>query len=316
MGRGYWVFAALIAMTAHIAVAQSSEGAATEPASSSSSNSTGEDKIIDAVKQKKYEQSEKITDMELNAQTGSLSRYSMQAYLGYSGPAINNLTSTDQPNPLNKRVPSQTDVSGSVGVRYRMSSDDSIYASTGIEGYFQPNGQKNPDLENPAIEYDHSYKVGAVQMVTGVEAVKSTMSYYVGEGETAGAELKQFMKWNVPNSRFILGTELEAEEWFYDRDYRHSDGKGITDTIFNLIPSVEYRILHNLNFNTSYSTGWTHYRGTEATNTYSGYPGSWWVGIGYGITRDIYIKPYISFYPQAMTWSNTAVALTTYISVF
>ena len=273
-------------------------------------------KIGEVIKQKEFEQSEKITDMELNAQGGSLSRYSFQTILGYSGPAVNDLTSTTQPNPLNKKVPSQTNISGAVGMRYRLSPNDTFYLSSGVEGYFQPNGQKNPDWENPAAEYDHSYRVGDVQMYTGFEAVKTTTSFYVAEGETAGAEIKQYMKYNIPSSRFILGGEVAALEWFYDRDYRKSDGKGVIDTEFEVIPSLEYRILRNLNLNTSYSTAWAHYRGINATNTYSGYPGSWWVGVGYGITRDIYVKPYLSFYPQAMTWSQTAIAMSTYISVF
>jgi len=59
----------------------------------SSFSNTGESttKLSDAIKQKQYDQSEKITDMELNAQAGSLSRYSGQAFFGYAGPAINDL---------------------------------------------------------------------------------------------------------------------------------------------------------------------------------------------------------------------------------
>lgn len=272
--------------------------------------------ISDVVKQKKYDQDTKITDMELNAQNGSLSRYSLQASLGYSGPAIDNLTSTQEPNPLHKRTPAQTNVNGAVGLRYRVSSNDSFYASTGIEGYFQPNGQRNPDVENPSLEYDHTYLVGAVQMSSGVEAIKTTNSYYTQEGETGGVELKQYMKYNVPSTRFILGTELEVQQWLYDRDYKKSDGKGVTDTAFEVIPSLEYKLKRNLNLNTSYSTGWSHWRGINATNTYSGNPGTWWLGVGYGITRDIYLKPYVSFYPQAISWNQTSINMSTYISVF
>src|SRR5262249_31303155 len=44
--------------------------------------SGSESQILDAVKQKKYEQDTRITDLQINAEAGSLSRYSLQFTAG------------------------------------------------------------------------------------------------------------------------------------------------------------------------------------------------------------------------------------------
>lgn len=56
-------------------------------------------KIEDALKNKTFQEDKRITDIELKAAAGSLSRYSMKFDLSYSGPPVNDLSDPEMPNP-------------------------------------------------------------------------------------------------------------------------------------------------------------------------------------------------------------------------
>lgn len=275
--------------------------------------------LADKIKQKKFEEDSRINDLQIRADAGSLSRYSMKFVMTYAGPEINNLASPNIPNPDNRSNDSRSNVGTILGVKYRLSPNDGLYFSAGLTTYIRAKSTDNQDLTNPTLSYDHTYLFSrSVQAHTTVKTQMITNSYYRPQGETWGAGISQMVKWNVGTSRWVLGGNVEASNYFYNRGYDvNSDGPKLADYSFNIIPSIEYKFTSNLNLNTSYSKSIAHYRKTTDPTTFDGSP--LWngrVGIGWAVKHDIYLNPYITFYPEAMSWQYASLGLSSVINVF
>ena len=196
-----------------------------------------------------------------------------------------------------------------------------------MSAYFQHKGSdEDPtDLNNPQVGYDHTYMLGPLQARTGIAVAKITNSYYVSTGETAGLKLSHIMKYYVPADRLdsrsrssagavLLHARLSGAQQV--KNNIKSDSAKTSDIYISFIPSVEYKLTRNLNFNTSYAQGIDHYRSVHSQTTYASDPSTQRVGVGWGATRDIYINPYFAFYPTDMSIPSTWVAVNTIFSIF
>ncbi len=236
---------------------------------------------------------------------------------GYTGPGLTDLSTPYAPNPDSRSGDFRNNISGLMGVRYRMSSNDALYFSGGMKVNFVGDVGDNQDISDPAISYDHTYLITpAVQARTAVMANVVTNSYYRRLGETNGFGVSQTMKWNVGQSKWILGFEVSVNDYVFERGYIRKDSNA-TDYYANLIPSIEYRLAHNLNFNTSFLQKLNHYRSTTDWSTIddSNYL-SERVGVGWAITRDVYFNPFVNVYPTHLAWNTSSIAFNTVFSVF
>jgi len=307
------VFAQSSAVSAPASSSDSSDSASSDVLSGSTSG------LTEKIKQKKFEEDERINDLQIRADAGSLSRYSMKFVVGYAGPEISNLASPNIPNPDNRSSDIRSNVSGIIGVKYRLTSNDGLYFSAGLKEYIRAQSGDNQDLTNPAISYDHTYLFSkAVQAHTTVMATMVTNSFYRPQGETWGMTVSQMVKWNIGTSRWVVGGSIDASNYFYNRGYdARTDGKKLADYSFNIIPSLEYKLTSNLNVNTSYSKSIAHYRKTDDPGTFDGTP--IWngrIGVGWAVKHDIYVNPYMTYYPEAMSWKYTSLGLSSTVSVF
>lgn len=316
MKWNHWAIA-LAFVCSSLALAEESSvnvPAATSGAADGSSSST----IIDAIKQKKFEEDQRINDLQIRADAGSLSRYSMKFIVGYAGPSLTDLSAPNIPNPSNATSDNRSYVSGYLGARYRLTSNDGIYVSAGLKGYIKAQSGDNQDLTDPTISYDHTYLFSqAVQARTQLSAKMVTNSFYRAEGETTGATLAQFTKWRINNSRWIVGGEVDGSTYQFNRGYDPKDNK-ITDYYFNIIPSVEFKLADSLNLNTSAAKSIVHYRKTDNASTFDSTSNLWSqrLGVGWAVQHDIYLNPYIGFYPEAMSWQNASIGFNGVVSVF
>src|SRR5207248_306188 len=98
---------------------------------------------------KKFEEDKRITDLELRAAAGSLSRFSLQSILGYTGPQINNLSDPNRPNPDGRTGDNRTFMSGSANVRYRINSNLALNFGTGLTFYTPYQAIKGEEVDRP-----------------------------------------------------------------------------------------------------------------------------------------------------------------------
>lgn len=287
-------------------------------------------KLKSAIGDKKFEEDERIKDLELRAYAGSYNRYSVQSNLSYSGPPSNNLADPNRPNPSNLPGDYRTYMSGSVTGRVRVSKDDAISGGTGLEFYEpvqalqgtqqRPVNRKNYDVSDPFVSFDHSYAYGHLQMRSAVSATAITTLAYVQQGEWGEGKYTQYFKWNPADTRWILGFLGEYDYFAYDRDYRSAATSAFPKDSFNdskfylsFIPSVEYKLSDKVNFNTSVDYAYANRR---SDNSWWHPESSWWVGVGYAITPVIYVKPYVSFYMESPSFNTASANISTTFSIF
>lgn len=300
------------------------------PSVSSDGQNTME--VQKAVKKRAFEEDKRITDLELKAQAGSLSRVSAKFNLGYSGPPVNQLSDPNKPNPDNRPGDNRTSLSGSMGVRVRLDSDSAVNLSTGVRWYTpyqavkgeeveRPKGSKNYDISDPGASYDMTYALGASQMRSSFGFNKTTSDFYVGRGQWGNIGLGQSVKYTPGRGRLILGMQVSSDYYIYDREYRPSVGKvkgdgNVSKYYINFIPSVEYKLTDNLNFNTSLGYPYQNLRADGSWWRWSHPLTTWRVGVGWAIRRDIYINPYVNFFAEKPAFNTASLSFNTVFSIF
>jgi hypothetical protein len=321
--------ALLIAFTVPIlaahAATETSENSLSVAAPAGDASSTIEQRNI--LGAKKFPEDKRITDLELKAQAGSLSRYSLKFDLSYAGPPIDNLSDPEMPNPDNRPRANRTSLAGYMGGRYRVNSNEAWNFSTGLK-WFTPyqtmagehvdkgRGDKDYEIANPQVAYDRTYPMGATQGRTSFKGSYTTADYYVDRGQRANIGVTQALKYTVLQSRWILGGSLDFDYYYFEREYNpRTDGR-LSNYNINLIPSLEYKVRDSLNLRTSVAYTFTNMR----------MRGSWYkwdelmvnqrLGVGWALTRDVYFNPYITFFPGYPAIRTTSLSFSTVFSIF
>lgn len=276
--------------------------------------------------QKKFEENRQITDAELKSRAGSLSRISLKATLNYSGPTLDDLSATNQPNPDNTVSATAVGPSGSIGARLRLDSSTSISVNAGVTGqYLFTRKPSTLDFKNPFITYDKSFKIGGVQVVASPGLTWVTSNVYRQVGQLAGIDSKIYAAYDLGDSPFSVGTSVSASYYFFDRDYAPDqvtksgrvikrDGR-VGRISATLAPNIKYKLSSKFSINTSWGFQFLNPRYYDSALKFNSRLVNQWLGVGYAITRDIYINPYIQFYPTDFSWRTTTMNLNTVFSV-
>lgn len=289
-------------------------------------SSTG---ISEVLRDKKYEEDKRITDLELRAYQGSMSRYSLQFRLGYSGPPVNNLSDPKKPNPDNRPGDTRTVLSGNASLRYRINSNTGINFGTGVAFYEpyqavtgkeqdRPQNKNNYGVNDPRISLDRTYKAFDTQMRTSLSASATTNEDYLKRGQAAAFGLTQYFKFVPGSSRMILGMQVGLDYFAFSREYR--EGKGgdgsVSKYYVMFIPSFEYKITDTLNFNTSLGHPYSNLRADNSWWRWNHPMSNWRVGMGWAITRDIYVNPYVNFYAESPAFNTASANIDTSFAIF
>jgi hypothetical protein len=296
---------------------------------SSATRSQGQSstKIENVLKDKKFEEDKRITDLELKAQAGSLSRYSLKFNLGYSGPPVTNLSDTNRPNPDNRSGDYRTNLSGSLGLRYRVSSDQAINLGTGMKWYtpYQAiTGQpvekrpkdKNYDINDPYVGFDQTYAFQNAQFRSGAKYAQITTEYYRRNAQFGTFSLDQAVKYNPGRERWVLGLLLSADYFAFSRQWREGDATNISKYYLTLAPSVEYKLTDKVNFNTSLGYSYQNLRTDHSYWRWRHPMTGWRVGAGWAIRRDVYINPYLNFFVDKPSFKTASASMSAVFSLF
>lgn len=297
------------------AAAQTSATSVSAP-TSASDGSKGEvrTKIEEVLTNKKYEENAEITDAKMRADAGSLSRYSMRFSLGYYGPPIGELDQRKQPNPDGSVGNSDTAISGSVNAVYRFSSNSTLSMGTGIKALTPFHGLQRFDTSDPYLSYGLTDKLGAVQMRNsfGVSAV--TQYNYRQVGEYAGLNWDSSYVYALGTSKFSVGTDTSLGYYLYNRSYIPKDGKAVQYSL-SMYPMVKYTFNDKLSMNTSVAVSWWNLRRRENPWLLENRTLSQRLAVGWAIRRDIYLQPYLNFYPEHLAMDSTTFNISGVFSV-
>lgn len=276
------------------------------------------------IQNKKFTEDKRITDIEMKAQAGSLSRYSMKFDLSYFGPPVGNLSDSSVPNPDNRPIDDRTNLTGYVGLRYRISPNAAVNASTGLK-WFTPvqavsgkevekaPGAKDFDMTNPRVSYDRTYPAGPFQLRSSLSASVITAKYYLDRGQYGSMGFSQGAKYNI--GRWILGMSGDIDFYGFNRDYVRKDGR-VSNYYMTWIPSVEYKITDSLNFKTSVGYSLSSMRMHRNWMLWEPIQPTARTGFGWAITREIYFNPYLNYFWERPSLATTSLSFSTVFSIF
>jgi hypothetical protein len=262
----------------------------------------------------KAEDNQQITDGKLKAENGSLSQYSLKFNLSFSGPPVGDLSNPNQPNPDGSIGNMQTNIAGSINGRYRFNRETSLSLGSGIKGYTPFQGIQRFDMSTPTLTYDRVFKTGEYQFRNAPGLSIVTYPEYLNVGEFATLNYDASIHKTLGQSRFRLGVETSFGYYLYNRAYEAADKKAQR---FNLAfyPGVKYSVSDQLTISTSLNVSFQNPRELKNEFAMLNKTLSQRLGLEYSITREIFIAPYLNFYPKSLSTNSTTLNVNTIFSM-
>lgn len=289
---------------------------AQEESSSTTSTSTVESSTVIPKDQQQKDIDDEITNARMRASTGAKSKFSFRSALSYSGGSVEKPFDRIRPNYRSSRnTLVDTRLGGSIAMKYRATERDNLNLGTGISirtpfhNKLSETGERT-SVNDPYISYERLYKVGPFQMVTDAGISYTTDKESIEQlNDRGGWSLGQTaiystdMGWDIGAAVSVGGTIYGDG----DADDRAAYGLGV-------YPFAEYAFSEKVQFRTVF--GYFNYSASRANPGQLDYEDPYQsVGIGFVITRDIYLYPNIQFLPNNIRADRTNVALSTNINL-
>lgn len=291
--------------------------ASTTPAPSEAT-STGSQKSVLGLK--KFEDSNTLTDPKLRADAGSLSSLSIRASLSYLGPTLGDLSSPEQPNPDGTVGNYSQAMKGSVSLRYRLSPDSTISAGTGISLIKPFHGWDRTDVNNPFFRYDFSNRFGNLQMRNSPGLTVSTVPNYTAIGQFGGVSWDNSLVYNIGDTKLAISFDTTFDYWIFTRAHRPGstkkggDGRASQYSI-SWYPGLKYNFTDKFNLNGSAGFSLFNPREVFDDTTLWNRTATLRLGVGYALTRDIYLAPYLQGFVTRPSLEMTTVNFSGVLSV-
>lgn len=245
---------------------------------------------------------EEITNAKLRAESGSKSKWSGSFAGSYSGGSMEKPLSKNRPNPTAEVTPQRVTMGGDMNVRYRANKNESVTLGVGVslERPFQE--AKRGDVTNPSVAYNYAGKVGTVQSITSGSVTAYTDSDMIKIGSIATVGASETLMYDIGSTGLSVGLAAEAYYTFYgvDKDkmvkFSGSDrtqraGSAQEDYQLAAYPLIEYAVTDRLSLRTVFRP-WIYTHGVDqAGATFRRRPWTQSFGVGYALTRDIYLYP-------------------------
>lgn len=301
--------------------AQSSSAAVSSTASEVTTESkVSRSKVKEIFYDKKFEEDKKITDLEIRARAGSLSRYSMQFDLGYDGSGLDSPGKETRPNPDNRPGDFRTKLVGSIGFRYRMSSEEGLFFGTGLSWFNplqvvsghkpdreelakqmnvkDPSSLKDYDINNPNVSYDSTYTVSDWQMRNSLRGLVTTNKAFTDAGQIGSFRIGNVAKYFFGERKlWVFGSDLSLENWMYSRSFDENNraDRRVSNYQVQWIPGLEYRLTEKFNIQTSSALVYANQRAVGNYSTWERMGVTYRVGFGWALRKEILFKPYVHF---------------------
>jgi hypothetical protein len=261
---------------------------------------------------------DEITNARLRAVTGAKSNFSFWSQFVYSGASIVNPLSSQRPQLNSQNNADPTNLYGQVSGKYRLSEHDSIIAGIGVQytPAYTDNTQgpqgASTTAQSPYIDYNRAFRTGQFQNVVDVSISKYTLA----------ADLANNLNWSWGVQHQLMRELGESKKLslglasFIGQDVYTAAGQpaGSYYLQVQVEPIMEYAITDKVSFRTVYrmlilnEMATTNANWQQATQTES-------AGVGFAITRDIYIYPNMQWIWNHISADATTVGFSTNINL-
>lgn len=243
-----------------------------------------------------------------------MSRLSLKFNLSYFGPTLGDLSAKEQPNPDGSVGSYSTALAGSMSARYRVSPTRAFSLGTGVKAIYPLHGVERFDLNNPYVDYDISTRWGRLQMRNSPGIAYITIPNFKVIGEYAALNFGNSLVYDFPESAFAAGIDTSFGYYLYDRGYEPRDGKASTYTL-SVIPNLKYRVNDRFNLNTSFALNFWNPRSQGNSSILWNRTPTQRIGLGYAWTKEVYLAPYLSFFPDRLSSEATTFNMATIFSI-
>ncbi len=260
---------------------------------------------------------QEITNPKLRAETGSKRVLSIQSSFNYSGGSVSEPFGRERPRLSPGQVElDPTKITGSVSVKYRATDHDNINFGTGV-GWLMPghDGERG-QMENPFVSYNRPFKAGIFQNVisagaTYYSAINSRRNFGLNYGASAGYTVLA----PLFDTKWQLGTAFTYARDVYERRNTQTRPHYLapSDTLA-AFPFAEYWFNDRVHFRTVYR-GMTFFNTNGRRDLFLRDDPTQSMGIGFVLTRDIYMYPNIQWVWDDMRGEKTNVALSANINL-
>lgn len=312
----------LIAALVLIGMATGAQAQSTEQAAETTTtieNVTAKDAPVKKEGEKDVD--EVITNRKLRAETGSKSKFSFSAALGYNGGTVNSPTSDTRPNIASgTATPVVPALSGSLGLKYKMSALQSLSVDVGVTSRKPFHGDDKKSLRdrstvsNPSLTYQTVYKAAGIQNVSALGLTAYTDEFYRTLGYQSNLTFSQTAIYDFGGANYSVGMAFQAGYNTFDKNDQAIEADQ-SDYSIALYPFAEYVISDKLNLRTVFRPWiYEHARAEPFGNLIrNAYTQS--VGLGISVTRDIYLYPNVQFVPLDLRSELTNVGISANINI-
>jgi hypothetical protein len=276
-----------------------------------------------------------ITNNNLRALSGSLSRWSIASQLNYNGGTIEEPLSQDRPNISGGSGNTiKSDLDGAISAKYNISGTTSILAGIGVR-WIAPlstgsvNNYKGTTIDamNPYLTYQHVYKWLGIQSVLQIQGMQWTQSDYTALGYAEQLSFDQENVYEMGRSGLSAGISVAGQYQWFNKSGAYgspSDSSYVADLstaqsvyAFTFAPLLEYQLSKKFNLRTLVNVFTYEHYASASTPTDLIHDSIYEsVGVGVSVTRDIFLYPNVQFLPGNMMSSLTNIGLAATINVF
>lgn len=299
-------------LIAHLAFAQE------ETSSTTSNTSTVDSSTVIPKEAQRKDIDEEITNARMRAESGAKSKYSFRSAFSYSGGSVERPMDRVRPNYRAARNSlTNTRLGGSIAVKYRATDRDNLSAGVGVAirtPFHNTSLQETQDrttVSSPYLGYDRQYKAAGLQMSSSASVYYTTDSESIEtNNDRGGIGFSQTAIYST-GVGWDLGTAVSVGGTIYGDNRADADR---TAYYLGIYPFAEYAFSEKVQFRTVF--GYMNYVATRAEPTRlvteTPYQS---MGLGFVITRDIYLYPNVQFVPTDIRADRTNVALSANISL-
>lgn len=258
---------------------------------------------------------EEIINARMRANSGSRSKVSMSASLGYNGGSIENPLDSERPNLSGDPTEeTDSDLGGSVSARYRFTDKVSATFGAGV-GVLKPfHGAEEMNIDNPSVGLSRYYKLGAFQTATSGSLTYGTSEAWKGADLDGIAGVSHNMMATLGDSGFTAGASVSLSYYSYGDDSLSVDPR--TQMAFGLYPQLEYQFNDTFAARTVFGYFNLVSRRDEGAFDFERQYEYQSVGVGISVSRDIYLYPNIQLIPDNLSVENTNVGISATINLF
>ncbi len=269
-----------------------------------------------------------ITNNNLRALSGSLSRLSIASQFNYNGGTIEEPLAQDRPNiSAASGNTTKADLDGAISAKYNIDGKNSVMAGIGMRwiapmstGSLNNYAGTTFDMMNPYVQYQYVYKWLGVQSVLQVQGMQWTQADYTALGYGQAISVDQENMYQVGKSRLSIGLSAAAQYNFFSKS-TDSTGADLASSqsvyAFAFAPIIEYQLSSKVNLRTLVNLfTYEHYLSFPGTTdlVHDGIYQS--IGVGVSITRDVFVYPNLQFLPGNIASNLTNVGVAATVNVF